>query len=44
MKKTITLTFDENNKSAKALIEFLKTLDFIKIIEIKDDDGKDLTL
>lgn len=36
--ETITLTFDENNKTAVALVEYIKTLDFIEIVEIKYDD------
>lgn len=38
--ETITLTIDENNRSAVALIEFLKTLDFVEIIEVRYDDEK----
>lgn len=36
--ETYTLSFDENNKSAVALIEYIKTLDFIEIVEIKYED------
>lgn len=38
--ETITLTIDENNRSAVALIELLKTLDFVEIIEVRYDDEK----
>lgn len=36
--ETITLSFDENNKSALALIEYIKTLDFIEVIKVEYDN------
>ena len=36
--ETITLSFDENNKSALALIEYIKTLDFIDIVKVEYDN------
>lgn len=36
--ETITLTFDENDKSAVALFEYIKTLDFIDIVKVEYDN------